>query len=84
MYPTEIWAYMTRVIEDGIHVMRWDISHDNIHEINTWKCPIQGADLALRQRGGIGTHGGVVNGGWWVGWAVDLKLNRKKREKKRK
>ena len=44
-----------------------------------------GADLARRQRG-RGYHplllltlgGGVVNGGWGVGWTVKWKLNRKK------
>ena len=31
-----------------------------------------------KNRGGVDTQGGVVNGGWGVGWTVDLKLNRKK------
>ena len=40
-----------------------------------------GADIARRQRGlTFKGGGGVVNGGWGVGWAVDLTL--RKNEKK--
>ena len=38
------------------------------------------ADLSRRQLGGGGVTlkgGGVVNGGWGVGWTVELTLNRK-------